>query len=99
MDNVRNMTLNNEPNRIMRQQHFRGRGIDSVEAVYYNVLAFHKHRSGRGVIYIDTSLAGQDQRHQLVHNFRDLPHNSTNIFIKTHVKKYKRRDRRLADIT
>ncbi|KAG1084039.1 hypothetical protein G6F42_021956 [Rhizopus arrhizus] len=32
MDDIRNMTLNNEPNRIMRQQHFRGRGIDPVEA-------------------------------------------------------------------
>lgn len=96
MDDVTNITLNDEPNRIVRQ-HFRGRIIGSVEAVY-DILAFHKHRRSRGVIYTDTSLPGQDQRRQLVHNFKDLPDNSTNIFIKTHVEKYERRDRRLVNI-
>jgi len=96
MDDVENMTINEDPNRIARQ-HFRGRVIGSVEAVY-DILAFHKHRSSRGVVYIDTSLLGVDQRRQLVHNFTELDPNSMDIFVKTHVEKYEIRHRELGNI-
>lgn len=77
-------------------EHFRGRKVGIVDAIY-SILGYHNHQSSIGVIYIDTSLPGQEQRRQLK-TAEALARQPRDFFTRAHVEKYQHRHQRLRNL-
>lgn len=71
---------------VSENEHYSTRIVGSVEATY-DVMGWHKHSNSRGVIFINTNLVTQDTR-RIKNNIKDLPADSTDIYMTTPVGKY-----------
>jgi len=61
LDTVFNFSIESNQNLNATQQHFRGRTIGSIEAVY-DILSIHKIESDKEVLFLDTNIPEQSPR-------------------------------------
>lgn len=71
---------------VSEKDHYTTRIVGSVEAAY-DVMGWHKHRTSRGVIFLNTNLVTQDTR-RIKNDIKDLDENTTEIYMRTHVGKF-----------
>lgn len=68
---------------VSEREHYSTRIVGAVEAAY-DVMGWRKHSNSRNVIFLDTSLLGQDTR-RLRNDVQDLDADAKEIFAKTPV--------------
>lgn len=68
---------------VSEREHYATRIVGAVEATY-DVLGWRKHSNSRNVIFINTSLLGQDSK-RLRDDIKDIDSSSNEIFARTHV--------------
>lgn len=70
---------------VNEKEHFSTRIVGAVEATY-DVLGWRKHSNSRSVIFINTSLLGQDSK-RVRNDIKDIDPDSDEIYTQTHVGK------------
>ncbi|KAG1050278.1 hypothetical protein G6F43_007437 [Rhizopus delemar] len=75
---------------VSEREHYSTRIVGAVEATY-DIMGWRKHSNSRKVIFLSTSLLGQDTR-RLRENIKDLNTDDTQIFSLTPVEIYEKRD-------
>lgn len=70
---------------VSEREHYATRIIGAVEATY-DIMGWRKHSNSRNVLFINTSLLGQDSK-RLRDDIKDIDSNSEDIFARTHVGK------------
>lgn len=76
----------------MPMDHFRGRKVEIVEAVY-DIIGYYKHQNNLDVLYVDTTMPHVKKRRQLKNAdaLGRLDPTSTDIYTRTRVQKYQDR--------
>lgn len=68
---------------VSEREHYATRIVGAVEATY-DVMGWRKHSNSRKVVFINTSLLGQDTK-RLREDIKDVDCNSDDIYSRTHV--------------
>lgn len=75
---------------ISDTEHYKTRIVGAVEATY-DIMGWHKHRNSRNVLFLNTGLINHDSR-RLRDDIKELDENSSDIFAKTHIQIYEKRN-------
>lgn len=78
-------------NDITAKEHFSGRKVGIVEAVY-DIMGYHKHQTSLNVIYIDTTMSHIEQTRQLksAEVLANIKPGLSDIFTRIHLQKHKK---------